>query len=141
MAITKGNKVKLEYQGTLDDGTVFDDSSRRGDLLEFEAGTGKVIQGFDTAVIGMEVGQEKTFRIDAAHAYGDYHKELIKELPRSRLPPEELFPGAILLMGTPDGAQMPVKVLTLNETTATLDLNHPLAGKALTFKIKVVSVD
>lgn len=141
MAITKGNKIKLEYQGTLDDGTVFDDSSRHGELLEFEAGAGKVIRGFDSAVMGMEVGEEKTFRIDTANAYGEYHKELVKELPRSKLPPEELFPGAMLLMGTPDGAQMPVKVITINETTATLDLNHPLAGKALTFKIKVVSIE
>lgn len=141
MTITKGNKVKLEYQGTLDDGTIFDDSSRHGEPLEFEAGAGKVIQGFDSAVLGMKRGEEKTFRIEAANAYGEYHNELVKELPRSKLPPEDLVPGTMLLMGTPDGRQMPVKVLTINDTTATLDLNHPLAGQALTFKIKIVSVE
>lgn len=55
-----GDKVKIEYTGTLDDGTVFDSNAEHGNLLEFEIGGGQVISGFDDAILGMKEGEEKT---------------------------------------------------------------------------------
>ena len=59
MPATKGNKVKIEYTGTFEDGTVFDSSEKHGKPLEFELGAGMVIKGFEAAVEGMEEGEEK----------------------------------------------------------------------------------
>ncbi len=139
MPVKQGSKVKVDYTGTLDDGTVFD-SSTHGDHshpLEFEVGAGKVIKGFDNAVKGMEKGEEKEFKLTPKEAYGDRNPDLVKKMPKDKLPPEAKK-GSTMLMQLPNGMQMPVKIVEMDDKEATIDLNHPLAGKNLTFKIKVV---
>jgi len=144
MPVKKGDKIKVDYTGKLDDGTVFD-SSTHGDHshpLEFVAGEGKVIKGFDDAVMGMEKGEEKEFKIDKKDAYGEHNPEAIKNIPKSALPPgQEPKPGMMLAMATPDGQQIPVKIKDVTETEIVLDANHPLAGKDLTFNIKIVDIE
>lgn len=140
MAIKKGDKVKVEYTGKFDSGEVFD-SSEGKEPLEFEAGTGKVIQGFDNAVIGMEKGQEKEIKILPKDAYGEHNSELIKKIPRKALPKEqEPKEGMMLVMTVPNGMQVPAKIAEVADEEITIDLNHPLAGKNLNFKIKVVDI-
>ena len=139
MPVKKGDKVKVEYTGTLEDGTVFDSSEKHGQPLEFEAGAGLVIKGFDDAVIGMKKDEEKEIKLTADKAYGDIKADLVKEFPKDQLPKEqEIKKGMMLLMGLPNGAQMPVKIVEVKEDIVMIDLNHPLAGKTLIFKIKVV---
>lgn len=141
MAVKKGDKVKVEYEGKLEDGTVFDSSKSHGKPLEFEVGSGKVIKGFDEGVVGMEIGEEKEIRIEPKDAYGDHNPELIKKVPKDKLPKEqEVKPGMMLLMGLPNGAQLPVKITEVGDKEVTLDLNHPLAGKTLIFKVKIVGI-
>jgi len=141
MSVEKGNTVKVEYEGSFEDGTVFDSSNRDGAQhpLEFEAGSGKVIKGFDEAVIGMEKDEEKEFTIQPADAYGDPNPELVKEFPRASLPKDqEPKEGMMLVMKAQTGQQIPAKIVKVSEENVTIDLNHPLAGKVLKFKIKVV---
>jgi len=139
MPVKKGDKVKIEYEGKLDDGTVFDSTASHGEPLEFEVGSGQIITGFDNAVLGMEKGEEKQVRIDPKEAYGDYNPQLKKALPKDKIPKnEELQPGMMLMLTTPGGTQMTATVIEITEETITLDLNHPLAGKTLNFKIKLV---
>ncbi|MCK4521880.1 MAG: peptidylprolyl isomerase [Nanoarchaeota archaeon] len=140
MAIKKGDKVKVEYTGTLDDGTVFDTSEGK-QPLEFEAGAGQLIKGFDEAIMGMEKGEEKEIKLTPEKAYGDHNPELIKKIPRDKIPvPEgkEIKPGMMLALGTPDGKQIPAKITEVTDKEITIDLNHPLAGKNLNFKVKVI---
>jgi peptidylprolyl isomerase len=136
--VQKGDHVTVEYTGTLDDGTEFDSSKNHGPL-EFNAGVGQMIQGFDDAVLTMEVGEEKTVTIKAEDAYGQPDKRLIHKVPKESLPegptPEA---GMMLTVNLPDGNQIPAKIVEVTEKEVTLDLNHPLAGKNLTFKIKVL---
>ena len=141
----KGDKVSIDYEGKLESGQVFD-SSTHGDHshpLEFEVGSGMVIAGFDKEVIGMEKGQEKEFSIEPEDAYGERKEELKKELPKSALPPvpegQELQAGMALMLQTPQG-QMPVAISEVKKDSIVLDLNHPLAGKKLIFKIKVLEI-
>jgi len=144
MKVTKGSKVKLDYTGKLDDGSVFDTSKHNGHShpLEFIAGTGQVIPGFDNAVIGMSAGEKKTFSIEVKDAYGLHKPELLQPYPRDKLPPEqEVTPGMALVFASPDGQQIPVLVAEVKEDVIILDMNHPLAGKRLTFEIEIVSVD
>jgi FKBP-type peptidyl-prolyl cis-trans isomerase len=75
MKTQKGSKVKVHYIGTLNDGSEFDNSYKRGATLDFEVGGGQMIKGFDDAVLEMEVGQKKTVTIPPAEAYGEYSDE------------------------------------------------------------------
>ncbi len=138
MVVKKGDKVKVEYTGTLDDGTVFDTNEGK-EPLEFEAGSGQVIPGFDKAVVGMEKGEGKEITIKPDQAYGQPDENLKKKVPRESFPedvkPEE---GMMLAMNAPDGRQIPARVDGVGDKEVTLDLNHPLAGKTLNFKIKVM---
>ncbi len=143
MSVEKGDLVRVEYEGTLDDGTVFD-SSKHGDHshpLEFVVGSGQVIAGFDEAVLGMEQEQEKTFTIDPANAYGEHDSSLIRDIPRSAFGGQEVQPGMTLAAQTPQGGQLLATVVEVKEEVIVIDLNHPLAGKHLTFKIKVIGIE
>ncbi|MEK9629641.1 MAG: peptidylprolyl isomerase [Nitrospinota bacterium] len=136
-----GDKVTLEYTGTLNDGTVFDASSNHDTPLEFEVGGGRVIAGFDKAVKGMKVGEEKKFTIQPAEAYGELNPQLIQKVSRKELPKDrEPKVGMGLIMGAPGGRQMRAIITEVTSDSITLDMNHPLAGKALTFKIKVIKI-
>jgi FKBP-type peptidyl-prolyl cis-trans isomerase 2 len=139
--VKKGDKVKINYTGKLEDGKVFDSSEGR-EPLEFEVGSGKVIPGFDKAVEGMDLNEEKTFTLKSEEAYGPVRKEMVQEFPRDKLPKEpEPKEGMMLLLTAPDGRQMPAKIVKVSEDKVSVDLNHPLAGKDLTFEVKVVGVN
>src|SRR3989338_9241333 len=138
MTVKQGDKVKVEYTGTLQDGTQFDTSVGR-DPLEFAAGTGQVIPGFDNAVIGMKLNEEKTVTIPAAEAYGQPREELVQKVPKSSMPKDfEPNVNDELTLQSPNGQRILAIVREIGEENVTLDLNHPLAGKDLTFRIKVV---
>ena len=141
MPVKKGDKVKVEYTGTLEDGTVFDSSEKHGHPLEFEIGTGQIIPGFENALVGMEKGQEKDIKIEPADGYGAPNPELVKKIARDRLPKEqELKPGLMIGVSLPTGQQIPAKIVTVTDKEVEIDLNHPLAGKTLLFKIKVAEI-
>jgi peptidylprolyl isomerase len=137
----KGDSVKIHYTGRLDDGTVFD-SSRERDPLEFTLGAGMVIPGFDDAVAGMKVGEEKSTSIPADEAYGPRRDDLLISVPTERLP-DDLEPqvGQQLQMQTGDGQTFVAAVTQVGEEEVVLDANHPLAGKDLTFDIELVEID
>ena len=135
-----GNTAKVHYTGTLADGTVFD-SSRKREPLEFTLGGGQVIPGFDQAVTGMAVGETKTVTIPVENAYGPRRDEMMFEVARSQFP-EGLNPekGQQLQTQTGEGHPLLVTVAEVQEEKVTLDANHPLAGKDLTFEIELVEV-
>jgi len=144
MAAKKGSKVKVEYEGKFENGEVFD-SSTHGDHshpLEFVVGERQVIKGFDDAVIGMEINQEKDIEINPEDAYGESKEELKKEVPKDAFPKDkEVVKGMVLALNSPDGRQFPVKIDEVKDESVVLDLNHPLAGKKLLFHLKVVGID
>ena len=137
--VKSGEYVQIEYTGTLEDGTVFDSSEKHGAPLQFQVGSGQIIKGFDEAVIGMNVGDSKTITLSPADAYGEPNPDMIRPIPKDQFPQGKDFqPGMIMMVGLPNGMQLPVKIVSVEAETITLDLNHPLAGKTLTFKIKMV---
>ena len=138
MTVKTGDKVKIEYTGTLDDGTVFDSSAEHGNPLEFEVGSGQVIKGFDDATLGMKEGEEKQFSIEPADAYGEHDPTLVQKISRDAFPQDvELVPGLLFEAGLPTGEKVPATIIEVQEEIISVDLNHPLAGKKLNFKIKV----
>ena len=135
-----GNTVKVHYKGTLDDGTVFDSSHGR-DPLEFTVGSGMVIPGFDNAVDGLAVGDSKTVTIPPDQAYGEVNKDLVIDVAREQIP-SDITPeiGMGLHMQSEDGQGFDVTVTAVSEESVTLDGNHPLAGKTLTFEVELVEI-
>ncbi|MBW1740386.1 MAG: peptidylprolyl isomerase [Deltaproteobacteria bacterium] len=116
--VERGHFVKLDYTGTLENGEVFD-SSRNSHPIEVEVGAGRIIKGFEDALIGMVENEKKTFTLS----------------------PEEAQVGQVLALRNPQGGRIPAKVTHVDEEKITVDLNHPLAGKTLTFEVKVLEIN
>ncbi len=139
--VQKGDNVTVSYVGKLSDGTVFDSSEKHKTPLEFEVGSGQVIKGFDSAVMGMKVGEEKSFSIAPADAYGEVNKKLIQQVSRNEMPKDrEPQEGMMLIVTTPNGQKARATITQVTAQYVTLDMNHPLAGKTLNFKIKLIKV-
>ena len=135
-----GDTVAVHYTGKLPDGSVFDTSLGR-DPLEFTLGARRVIPGFEEAVQGMQPGEKKTAEIVADEAYGPHMPELIVEFPRDQIPPHVTGQvGEELQVQTTAGEAIRALVVEANESAITIDANHPLAGKDLTFDIELVDV-
>lgn len=138
--VQKGDKVKVHYTGKLNDGQVFDSSEGR-EPLEFTIGNGMLIQGFETGVVGMEVGDTKTVKITPEEGYGERNDELVAVVPRSNIPPDvDVTVGQMLQVQQPNNQTVNVVVTDVSDENVTLDANHPLAGKELTFDIEVVEI-
>ena len=138
-----GHLVSVEYVGTLNSGEEFDNSKNNGPI-QFIVGGNQVIKGFDAAVLGMKVNDAKKFKITKVDAYGDINPELIQVVPLDKIPEHirtQLKVGGFLVMQSPIGQQMPVKVIKLDAKNVHLDMNHPLAGQDLTFDIKLVGLE
>lgn len=135
-----GDTVKVHYHGKLADGSTFD-SSEGKEPLEFEIGSGSVIEGFDSGVTGMQVGDKKTVTIPSDQAYGERNEEYVFEYPLENFPadmkPEE---GMQLTMSTESGQHIPVVVTAVKENAVVLDANHPLAGEDLTFDLELMEI-
>ncbi|KXX71656.1 MULTISPECIES: peptidylprolyl isomerase [Flammeovirga] len=136
----KGDKVKVHYVGTLNDGSQFDSSVERGEPIAFTLGAGQMIPGFDAAVDGMKVGEKKTVNIPSDQAYGPAREDLIIEFKRSDIP-ADMNPnvGDQIGLQSPQGP-IPATVVELTEEIIKVDANSPMAGKDLNFDIELVEV-
>ncbi len=136
-----GSMVKVHYTGTLADGSVFDSSLQR-EPLQFKLGCGQVIPGFEQAVLSMNVGETKTVTIPADQAYGQRRDDLILVVEKEKVP-ADLNPkvGDRLQIRQPNSAPVLVVVTDINEKAITLDANHALAGKDLTFELTLIEED
>lgn len=138
--VKEGNTVKVHYTGTIADGTVFDTSKER-EPLEFTIGEGKLIPGFEKAVVGMDEGDTGTVTIPSDEAYGEKREDMVIDVERNQIPPE-ITPevGQQLQIQQKDGGAIPVVITDVTDETVKLDANHPLAGQELTFEIEIVEV-
>ncbi len=139
MVVKKGDKIKVEYIGSFESGEVFDASEKHGKPLEFEAGVGMVVPGFEAGVIGMDVGEGKTITLKPEEAYGMPNEQAIQKVPKDKFP-AEAKEGMMIGVPLPNGQQMPAKITKIDDNEVTIDMNHPMAGKTLVFKIKIVEI-
>ena len=135
-----GDTVQIHYSGKLNDGTVFDFSDGKSPL-EFKIGKNTVIPHLEQSVIGMTIGDKATVEINAENAYGPHQTDAIQTVDRSMIPQEvDLTVGSQLQATTPDDQTLLLTVAAVDDTTVTLDGNHPLAGQDLTFDIELVGI-
>lgn len=136
-AIKSGDTIAVEYTGKLESGDVFDSSEGRQPLT-FTVDTGMLIKGFDQAVIGMKKGDSKTVTILPEMGYGPRDEDATVDIPREQFPPElNLTEGLELQLQNPAGQPVPGRVVSIDETSVTMDVNHALAGKTLIFDITI----
>jgi len=134
--VKEGDYVKVDYIGELEDGTIFDTSIGR-EPLGFTVGAGQMIAGFDSGVVGMAVGEEKTLTLSPEEAYGAYREDLVQTISLEELTSVGIFPAVGDKLSTPQGV---VTVTDVTDTEVKLDYNHHLAGKTLIFKVTLVSI-
>ena len=136
----QGDTVAVHYTGTLDSGDVFD-SSRQRDPLEFTVGGGQVIAGFDRAVEGLGVGETRQVRLEPDEAYGQPRQDLVIDVEPDQFPAEaEPEVGQQVQVQVAPGQNRVARIAAVEEQAIKLDLNHPLAGEALTFDVELVEI-
>jgi peptidylprolyl isomerase len=140
--VENGKVISVNYVGTLDDGTEFDNSYTRGEPISFEVGGAGIIKGFSSAVTGMTVGEKKTVTIPCLEAYGERTLEAVQVFPRESFTEDmELHVGMQVTGANEEGQEFPAIVSAVASNGIVLDMNHPLAGQDLTFQVEIVSID
>ena len=135
-----GDTVRVHYTGTLEDGTQFD-SSRGAEPMEFAMGQGQLIAGFENAVAGLSTGESCKVILAPEDAYGESNEEMIQNVPRELMPEGVVLEAGMVLQGQADDGRVDnFTVVSFTEEAVTLDANHPLAGKALTFEIELIEI-
>lgn len=138
--VENGKFVSVDYEGRLESGEVFD-SSQDGQPLEVQVGGGQIIKGFEENLVGMGLREKKTFTLNPEDAYGNRDENQLHTFSREEIPAEmDPQPGDIIGLQTQDGQQLPATIAEADEEKVVVDLNHPLAGKSLTFDIEVVNI-
>lgn len=133
--------VTLHYVGTLEDGSEFDNSHKRGQPLTFTIGADQMIPGFEANVIGMKLGEKKGFTLNPTEAYGEVNEKYFQTYPRKEFPDDfEVEVGKVINVPAQDGNVFPAKIEAATEEEVTLNFNHPMAGKKLTFNIELIDV-
>ena len=139
--LEKGSKVKVHYVGTLKDGTEFDNSRKREQLLEFTIDDGKLLKGFNDTVKNLKVGESAEVSLEAKEAYGEYVDEAVIVVKKTEFPENFKFEINSFIQGQDQmGRPVQGQVVKIEEETINLDLNHPLAGEDLNFNIELVEV-
>ncbi len=140
--VEDGSTVTINYKGTFEDGVEFDSSYSRGEPMVCVIGNGSLIEGFNSALVGMKEGEEKSITIQPENAYGDYKEGGIMDVPSTSFH-ENFSPevGAAVYGRNDEGQEIIATVVSFDEENVKLDFNHPMAGKTLNFEISVEKVE
>ncbi len=141
MPIKYGDRVKIHYKGMTDDNIVFDSTYKHGKPLKMVVGDGKFLDGIEEAILGMEVGNKKKIHLTPENAYGVYNESLVQTIKRNELPTKsQLSEGDLVVFNLPSGQEIPARILQVQDDEFLIDMNHPLAGIALTFEIEIIDI-
>lgn len=140
MTIKEGSEVGIEYTLTLNDGTVADSNVGQEPLV-YTQGGGQILPALEQALEGLAPGDSKQVDLEAAEGYGEVNPQAYQNVPIDQIPEQSREVGAVLIASSPDGRQQQIRIHEVQDDAVVVDFNHPLAGKDLSFAIKVVSVD
>ena len=138
-SVAKDTIATVHYTGTLPDGEVFD-SSRDKDPMTFLVGHKNMIPGFEEELMGASQGETRTFTLPPERAYGERNDDAIQQVSRDQFPENmEIKPGMMMAAQTDQGP-IPFTISEINGDQITIDFNHQMAGKTLTFEVEVIDV-
>ncbi len=138
--IAEKKLVSMEYTLYIDDNKRVD-SNVGGKPFKFIQGSRQIIPGLEKQIAGLKEGDERTIVVMPEEGYGPYHEEAVQEIPRSQMPKAGIEVGAIISGTHPSGRVINGKIKEIKGDKVVVDFNHPLAGKKLTFKIKVLKIE
>jgi FKBP-type peptidyl-prolyl cis-trans isomerase SlyD len=137
--IREGSQVSLEYTLSDEAGTVIE-SNKGKQPMSYIHGKSQIIPGLEKELSGMKVGEEKKIQVKPEDGYGPVNPDAFQEVPKDKLPPEALKVGTMLMAQGPQGQGIPVRVHEVKDTTVIMDFNHPMAGKTLSFDVKISEI-
>jgi FKBP-type peptidyl-prolyl cis-trans isomerase SlyD len=137
--IREGSQVALEYTLSDEAGTVIE-SNKGKQPMSYIHGKSQIIPGLEKELSGMKVGEEKKIQVKPEDGYGPVNPDAFQEVPKDKLPPEALKVGTMLMAQGPQGQGIPVRVHEVKDTTVIMDFNHPMAGKTLSFDVKISEI-
>lgn len=140
MEVADGRVVVLEYTVHLANGRLLDSTGHCGPIAVMQ-GSGQLFPALEDRIVGMQAGETRTLQIPPEEAYGAWREELVREMPRDRLPPDlELTLGEEYTLKSPDGKTLRFRLLGIDGATVRADFNPPAAGQALTATVTVIAV-
>jgi FKBP-type peptidyl-prolyl cis-trans isomerase 2 len=140
MKVEKGKKVKMEYELRTEGGFLIETSAQRGPI-EYVQGEGKMLSGLESRIEGMSAGEERDGLIPAAEAYGTDETLPLLQVPREHFPEgEEIKIGRPFEAKDASGNTVRFKVVKVEEGQVVVQLAHPLSGKDIRFKVKILEV-
>ena len=116
------------------------ESNKGKQPLNYIHGKSQIIPGLEKELSGMKVGQEKKIQVRPEDGYGPVNPDAFQEISKDKLPPEALKVGTMLMAQGSQGQGVPVRVHEIKDTTVIMDFNHPMAGKTLSFDVKVAEI-
>ncbi len=141
MTIKDGDMVRVHYEGSFEDGTVFDSTFGTGAPKEFEVGSPNILPAFSEAVRNMEVGVERTITLEPSQGYGEIDPKRIFEMDLRDLPVEGTpVVGSQIQIQLKQGLGVTARITSIDGERITVDLNHPLSGKKLIYRIELIEV-
>lgn len=140
MSVEEGNKVAIEYTLKLDDGSTVESNVGK-DPLVYVHGEGKILGALENAIEGMDVDETTKVHLDPDQAYGQPDPQALKVVEPSVVPEPAREEGQVLAYQDQAGNTRPVRVAEVKDDRIVLDFNHPLAGKSLTFEVRVVAIE
>ena len=141
MTIKAGDMVRVHYEGSFEDGTVFDSTFGTGAPKEFEVGSPNILPAFSEAVRNMEVGVERTITLEPSQGYGEIDPKRIFEMDLRDLPVEGTpVVGSQIQIQLKQGLGVTARITSIDDERITVDLNHPLAGKTLIYRIELLEI-
>jgi FKBP-type peptidyl-prolyl cis-trans isomerase SlyD len=137
--VQPGSAVAFDYTLTDERGQVVDTSKGKAPM-QYVHGKGQIIPGLEKELAGLSVGSEKKVTVKPEEAYGPVDPTAFREIDKEKVPPDALKVGTMLLAQGPTGQGVPVRVHEIKEKTVVMDFNHPLAGKTLSFDVKITDI-
>lgn len=137
--IQDGSLVSLEYTLTDDSGNVLESNVGK-EPLTYVQGSGQIVRGLEKELAGLKVGDRKKIHVSPEEGYGPVNPQAIQEIPKDKIPADAQKVGALLMTHGPQGEAITMRVKEVKDQTVVVDLNHPLAGKALNFDVKVLDI-
>lgn len=138
--IGPGKRVTLHFSVLLLDGAVVD-STRERSPATFTVGDGNLLPGFEQALFGLKAGDRRSVVLDAVNAFGVRNDDNIQVMRRSLFARDmRLEPGVVVSFADRSKAELPGVVIAVDDSEVTVDFNHPLAGRDLTFQVEIINV-
>ena len=138
LQIQAGTSVTLHFSLALENGHIVD-SNFEGNPATFSVGDGNLLPGFESSLLGLEVGDEREFIISPENAFGQHNAQNVQAVDRGNFEESELEVGSILSFQNGDG-ELPGVIIAFEEDQVMVDFNHPLSGKNIVFQVKIVEI-